>query len=81
MLEGSCQAAEYYFFSYNCQVLFVEDPLSGWVATVMENVGGRLMLRYDTPDCSGDTFWLFYQHPRLRPPDWIHQNGPMYKLV
>ncbi|KAK3889154.1 hypothetical protein Pcinc_006730 [Petrolisthes cinctipes] len=63
------------------EVLFVEDPLSGWVATVMENIGGRLLLRYDTPDCSGDTFWLFYQHPRLRPPDWIHQNEPTYKYL
>lgn len=54
------------------EVLWEGDPLSGWVATVTDNVGGRLLLRYDTPDCSGQTFWLFYQHSRLRPPDWLH---------
>lgn len=53
-------------------MLWEGDPLSGWVATVTDNVGGRLLLRYDTPDCSGQTFWLFYQHLRLRPPDWLH---------
>ncbi|KAG7176228.1 scm-like with four MBT domains protein 1 [Homarus americanus] len=60
------------------EVLFDGNPLCGWVATVMDNVGGRLLLRYDTPDCSGETFWLFYQHPRLRPPDWIHHQGHLW---
>ncbi|KAG0726744.1 Scm-like with four MBT domains protein 2 [Chionoecetes opilio] len=54
------------------EVLWECDALAGWVATVTDNVGGRLLLRYDTPDCSDQSFWLFYQHPRLRPPDWLH---------
>lgn len=59
------------------EVLWEGDALCGWVATVTENVGGRLLLRYDTPDCSGPTSWLFYQHARLRPPDWLHlQDHP-----
>ncbi|XP_071546771.1 scm-like with four MBT domains protein 2 [Panulirus ornatus] len=57
------------------EVLYDGNPMCGWIATVMDNVGGRLLLRYDTPDCSGETFWLFYQHPRLCPPDWIHHQG------
>ncbi|XP_053634164.1 scm-like with four MBT domains protein 2 [Cherax quadricarinatus] len=61
------------------EVLFNGNPLCGWVATVMDNVGGRLLLRYDTPDCSGDTFWLFYQDLRLRPPDWIYHQGLPWK--
>lgn len=61
------------------EVLYKENPTCGWVATVIDNVGGRLLLRYDTPDCSGLVFWLFYLSPRLRPPDWIHHQGPPWR--
>ncbi|XP_066941357.1 scm-like with four MBT domains protein 2 isoform X1 [Macrobrachium rosenbergii] len=61
------------------EVLHDGDPFSGWVATVLENVGGRLQLRYDTPDCSGEVLWLFYQHYRLRPLDWIYHQGTPWR--
>ncbi|XP_064109020.1 scm-like with four MBT domains protein 2 [Macrobrachium nipponense] len=61
------------------EVLHEGDPFSGWVATVLQNVGGRLQLRYDTPDCSGEILWLFYQHHRLRPLDWIYHQGTPWR--
>ncbi|KAK7055031.1 hypothetical protein SK128_027429, partial [Halocaridina rubra] len=61
------------------EVLYDDKPFCGWVATVLDNVGGRLHLQFDTPDCSGETFWLFYLSHRLRPIDWIYQKGSPWK--
>ncbi|XP_039275928.1 scm-like with four MBT domains protein 2 [Nilaparvata lugens] len=51
-------------------------PYHVWVATVIENVGGRLLLRYDCPDKSnpGD-FWLFYSSPRIFVINWAQSRG------
>ncbi|XP_015587878.1 scm-like with four MBT domains protein 1 [Cephus cinctus] len=42
-------------------------PYKLWVATIMENIGGRLLLRYDTPGSTVKDFWVFctaeYLHP------------------
>uniref|UniRef100_A0A674P8A4 Scm like with four mbt domains 1 n=1 Tax=Takifugu rubripes TaxID=31033 RepID=A0A674P8A4_TAKRU len=53
------------------------DLGAAWAAEVEENVGGRLKLRLvgteglpDTPA----TLWLFYLHPRLHPPGWVHNE-------
>lgn len=32
---------------------------------IIENVGGRLLLKYDTPSSSHDTFWIFCTSERL----------------
>lgn len=37
----------------------VQHPYKLWVATIMENVGGRLLLRYDTPGAQSHDFWIF----------------------
>ncbi|KAK0182551.1 hypothetical protein PV327_000679 [Microctonus hyperodae] len=47
-------------------------PYKLWVATIIENVGGRLLLRYDTPDNVKTTikdFWVFCTSESL------HQYG------
>lgn len=58
-------------------------PYHLWIATVIESVGGRLLLRYDTPDSTSDRdFWLFYSSPRLFPVGWSEKNGEgKWKLV
>ncbi|VVD05767.1 unnamed protein product [Leptidea sinapis] len=43
----------------------VIDPYKYWIATVCENVGGRLQLRYDGADDDLPQFWLFYSNSRI----------------
>ncbi|XP_031833953.1 scm-like with four MBT domains protein 2 isoform X1 [Nomia melanderi] len=42
-------------------------PYKLWVATIIENVGGRLLLRYDTPGSSRKDFWMFCTSEHLHP--------------
>lgn len=56
------------------------DPHQLWVATIIENVGGRLLLRYDTPDSSSPDFWLFHSSQRLFPMGWAAEKGPPWLL-
>lgn len=54
----------------------VSDPSLYWPARVVQNVGGRLRLRYaGLSDEHGiqDT-WLFYLEVRLRPLGWALEN-------
>ncbi|NXG09885.1 SMBT1 protein, partial [Sakesphorus luctuosus] len=52
------------------------DSLEAWIVTVMENVGGRLKLRYEGLEDS-DKFdqWLFYLDPFLHQVGWAAQHG------
>ncbi|XP_012231506.1 scm-like with four MBT domains protein 1 isoform X2 [Linepithema humile] len=43
----------------------VLHPYKLWVATIVENVGGRLLLRYDTPGSFRENFWIFCTSERL----------------
>lgn len=43
----------------------VLHPYKLWVATIIENVGGRLLLRYETPSSSRADFWIFCTSERL----------------
>ncbi|XP_063976204.1 scm-like with four MBT domains protein 1 [Diachasmimorpha longicaudata] len=36
-----------------------EHPYKLWVATILENIGGRLLLRYDSPSSHTKEFWIF----------------------
>ncbi|XP_058802234.1 scm-like with four MBT domains protein 1 [Phymastichus coffea] len=51
------------------EVSDVRHPYKLWVATIKENVGGRLLLRYDTPGSSSKEFWMFCTSEHL------HQYG------
>uniref|UniRef100_A0A8C0ZQM5 Scm-like with four MBT domains protein 1 n=1 Tax=Castor canadensis TaxID=51338 RepID=A0A8C0ZQM5_CASCN len=52
-----------------------QNPFQYWIVSVIENVGGRLRLRYvgleDTESCDQ---WLFYLDYRLRPVGWCQEN-------
>ncbi|XP_042679260.1 scm-like with four MBT domains protein 1 isoform X3 [Centrocercus urophasianus] len=52
------------------------DALEAWIVTVVENVGGRLKLRYEGLEDS-DKFdqWVFYLDPFLHQVGWATQNG------
>ncbi|NXK36332.1 SMBT1 protein, partial [Piprites chloris] len=54
----------------------IRDSLEAWIVTVVENVGGRLKLRYEGLEDS-DKFdqWLFYLDPFLHPVGWAAQHG------
>ncbi|KAM6436227.1 scm-like with four MBT domains protein 2 isoform 2-T2 [Liasis olivaceus] len=52
-----------------------QNPFQFWVVSVVENVGGRLRLRYAGLD-ETDSYdqWLFYLDCRLRPVGWCQEN-------
>ncbi|XP_059519276.1 scm-like with four MBT domains protein 1 isoform X2 [Myotis daubentonii] len=57
-----------------CQAF--QDTLSTWIVTVVENIGGRLKLRYEGLE-SSDNFehWLYYLDPFLHHVGWAAQQG------
>lgn len=56
------------------------NPYSLWIASIIENVGGRLLLRYDTPDSSAPEFWLYFTSPRIFPMGWTAMKGDPWEL-
>ncbi|KAG2460168.1 SMBT2 protein, partial [Polypterus senegalus] len=51
-----------------------KNPFIYWIVRVIENVGGRLRLRYTGMDCDSYDIWLFYLDCRLRPVGWSQEN-------
>nr|XP_015207925.1 PREDICTED: scm-like with four MBT domains protein 2 isoform X1 [Lepisosteus oculatus]XP_015207926.1 PREDICTED: scm-like with four MBT domains protein 2 isoform X1 [Lepisosteus oculatus]XP_015207927.1 PREDICTED: scm-like with four MBT domains protein 2 isoform X1 [Lepisosteus oculatus] len=51
-----------------------QDPFQYWMVRVIENIGGRLRLRYIGLDCDTHDVWLFYLDFRLRPVGWCQEN-------
>ncbi|XP_034237039.1 scm-like with four MBT domains protein 1 isoform X1 [Thrips palmi] len=62
------------------EVQDVVNPYSLWIATIIENVGGRLLLRYDTPDSSSPEFWLYFTSSRIYPMGWCSEKGDPWVL-
>uniref|UniRef100_A0A1B6CDI0 SLED domain-containing protein n=1 Tax=Clastoptera arizonana TaxID=38151 RepID=A0A1B6CDI0_9HEMI len=56
------------------------DPYRMWVATIIQNIGGRLLLRYDTPSFNSQDFWLFYSSHRIFPFGWAQERGAPWVL-
>ncbi|XP_036373708.1 scm-like with four MBT domains protein 2 [Megalops cyprinoides] len=50
------------------------DPFLYWPAQVIQNVGGRLQLRYVGIEGDAHDTWLFYLDLRLRPMGWTQEN-------
>ncbi|XP_063782885.1 scm-like with four MBT domains protein 2 isoform X2 [Pseudophryne corroboree] len=52
-----------------------QNPFQYWIVSVIENIGGRLQLRYvgleESDSCDQ---WLFYLDCRLRPVGWCQEN-------
>ncbi|NWH62490.1 SMBT1 protein, partial [Geococcyx californianus] len=54
----------------------IRDSLEAWIVNVVENVGGRLKLRYEgLEDCDKFDQWLFYLDPFLHQVGWAAQHG------
>ncbi|XP_067140789.1 scm-like with four MBT domains protein 1 [Centruroides vittatus] len=53
------------------------DPNNVWIATIIENVGRRLLMRYD--GVTSHDFWLFYLSHRLHLVGWGHDHGCQYQ--
>ncbi|MGH0139492.1 UNVERIFIED_CONTAM: hypothetical protein FKN15_035769 [Acipenser sinensis] len=51
-----------------------QNPFQYWIVRVIENIGGRLQLRYFGLDCDTHDKWLFYLDFRLRPVGWCLEN-------
>ncbi|XP_054114398.2 scm-like with four MBT domains protein 2 isoform X3 [Callithrix jacchus] len=52
-----------------------QSPFQYWIVSVIENVGGRLRLRYvGLEDTESYDQWLFYLDYRLRPVGWCQEN-------
>ncbi|KAM3587859.1 uncharacterized protein V6R79_015419 [Siganus canaliculatus] len=54
----------------------LSDPFQYWPVRVVQNVGGRLRLRYTglSEDHQEEDTWLFYLDVRLRPLGWALEN-------
>ncbi|NXL79651.1 SMBT1 protein, partial [Leptocoma aspasia] len=54
----------------------LRDSLEAWIVNVVENVGGRLKLRYEgLEDLDKFDQWLFYLDPFLHQVGWAAQHG------
>ncbi|KAG8440042.1 hypothetical protein GDO86_006003 [Hymenochirus boettgeri] len=52
-----------------------QNPFQYWIVRVLENVGGRLRLRYvGLEELESHDQWLFYLNLRLRPVGWCQEN-------
>lgn len=53
------------------------DPFLYWPARVIQNIGGRLCLRYAglSEEHHSQDIWLFYLNVRLRPMGWAQENS------
>ncbi|KAJ6666240.1 hypothetical protein lerEdw1_000512 [Lerista edwardsae] len=52
-----------------------QNPFQYWIVSVLENVGGRLRLRYvGLEETEPYDQWLFYLDYRLRPVGWCQEN-------
>lgn len=52
-----------------------QNPFQYWIVSVIENVGGRLRLRYvGLEDTESYDQWLFYLDYRLRPVGWCQEH-------
>lgn len=49
-----------------------------WIARVLKNIGGRLLLRYEGTDSARQDFWLFYLHYRIHPMGWAQEMDMPY---
>ncbi|XP_053890833.1 scm-like with four MBT domains protein 1 isoform X2 [Malaclemys terrapin pileata] len=53
-----------------------QDSLAAWIVKVVENVGGRLKLRYEgLVDSDQSDQWMFYLDPFLHQMGWAAQQG------
>ncbi|KAK6993736.1 scm-like with four MBT domains protein 1 [Biomphalaria glabrata] len=49
-----------------------------WLVKIIENVGGRLYLRYEGIESAAQDFWMFYLDERLHPIGWCKSQNYQY---
>ena len=62
--------------------LELQHPINSvevWLVKILENVGGRLYLRFEGLEIATHDFWLFYLNHRLHPVGWAKANGLKYQ--
>ncbi|KAI4802922.1 hypothetical protein KUCAC02_006490 [Chaenocephalus aceratus] len=79
LLEGPLRGKNTVDLIVEGSVLELQDvsgPLQYWPVRVLQNVGGRLRLRYSglSEDHQAQDSWLFYLDVRLRPLGWALEN-------
>uniref|UniRef100_A0A8C9ZAW4 Scm like with four mbt domains 2 n=1 Tax=Sander lucioperca TaxID=283035 RepID=A0A8C9ZAW4_SANLU len=79
LLEGPLRGKNTMDLIFEGSVLELQDiscPLLYWPVRVIQNVGGRLRLRYAglSEDHQAQDTWLFYLDVRLRPLGWALEN-------
>ncbi|XP_071081791.1 scm-like with four MBT domains protein 1 [Haliotis cracherodii] len=65
-----------------CMRLEIQDvckPTNVWVVQIIENVGGRLYLRYEGVESGTHDFWMFYLNESLHPIGWAKEMKYTYK--
>ncbi|KAG7310346.1 hypothetical protein JYU34_003119 [Plutella xylostella] len=62
------------------EVQNVIDPYRYWIATVTENTGGRLLLRYDGAGEDLPDTWLFFCNPRLSSFGYVTNKGSPWQF-
>ena len=61
--------------------LEIQHPVTAlevWIVKIIENVGGRLYLRFEGLETGSHDFWLFYLNHRLHPIGWAKSHGYRY---
>ncbi|XP_059151098.1 scm-like with four MBT domains protein 1 [Physella acuta] len=53
-------------------------PDKVWLVKIVENIGGRLYLRYEGLETATHDFWLFYLDEKLHPIGWCNLSGYEY---
>lgn len=56
------------------------DPYKYWIATISENKGGRLLLKYDGSDDDLPQFWIFYTNHRLCSFGYVTNKGSPWQF-
>ncbi|XP_063375429.1 scm-like with four MBT domains protein 2 [Cydia amplana] len=62
------------------EVQNIIDPYRYWSGTVSENVGGRLLVRYDGADDDLAPVWIFCSNPRLSPFGYVTNKGSPWQF-
>ena len=62
-------------------VLELQDscmPIHVWLVSIMDSIGGRLLLRHVGMDDEKEDIWVFYLCELLHPVGWAREMGYRY---
>ena len=76
---GGCSPVDQLKCGMKLELQDILNPLHVWLVQILENVGGRLYLRLESPQSASKHFWMFYLNPRLHPIGWANEHKCIYK--